>query len=523
MRELRLLLYLQRVNALRRNEIRHTRDSRQRRRLIWMLVLYIVLALTGLAYAVGISWGVYAAGLAALLPGMAVTMSAAAALMVTVIRAQGLLFDAQGWERLAALPIRHSTVVWARLLDLYLTALGMSVLIMLPAAVFYALAQGAAALPLWLLLWLLAPLLPLGLGLGIAALLAVAARRFRQRHLLVALLALPLTGWLMLALYTSPLSAAGGDAAMLDMMRSAGGAMSTAYPPANWAALAVQGSPGHLLLLTCVSLGAAALAAAILLRWTPGHTGRQAAAQAHGHAGRPLPPLWALVRKEWRRMLASPLYLMNTGMAVWLAPVMLLLLPLVKPDAAALLRDMPRVMAPLIRFLPLIACFFAGMSVPSAISLSMEGKSAWLMCTAPVSAGTLLGSKALFSFLFCLMPAALGGGLLAWHMQPGWAAALACVLLPVALCALLSVWGLALDLRFARYDWESEQQIVKSSAQTGLGLLSGFVLMALMGLVLWLMPAQWAAQTAWALALLLALAAAWLMRRLSRRRVYQVQ
>ena len=39
MRELRLLLRLQRVNALRRAEIRHTRDRRQRLRLLWMLVL----------------------------------------------------------------------------------------------------------------------------------------------------------------------------------------------------------------------------------------------------------------------------------------------------------------------------------------------------------------------------------------------------------------------------------------------------------------------------------------------------
>lgn len=222
-------------------------------------------------------------------------------------------------------------------------------------------------------------------------------------------------------------------------------------------------------------------------------------------------------------MLASPLYLMNTGMALWLAPAMLLLLPLVKPDAVALLRGMPQVMAPLMRFLPLAACAFAGMSVPSAISLSMEGKNAWLMCTAPVSTGTLLGAKALFSFLFSLVPALLGAGLMAWHLRPGWATTLATLLLPVGLCAFLSVWGLVLDLRFARYDWESEQQIVKSSAQMGFGLLSGFVLMALMGAALWLAPARWAAQVAWALALVLMMAAAVLMRGLASRRVYQIE
>ena len=85
------------------------------------------------------------------------------------------------------------------------------------------------------------------------------------------------------------------------------------------------------------------------------------------------------------------------------------------------------------------------------------------------------------------------------------------------------MWGLVLDLRFARYDWESEQQIVKSSAQTGFGLLSGFVLMALMGVALWLAPARWAAQVAWALALVLMMAAAVLMRGLASRRVYQIE
>ena len=460
MRELRLLLYLQRVNALRLNEIRHTHDRRQRRRLIWMLALYAVLAVIGLVYTAGFSWAVYQAGYTGMLPGMAVTLGAAVTLLSTVIRAQGLLFDAQGWERLAPLPIRHSTVVWARLLDLYLSNLGFSALAMLPAMVFYLLAQGISPLPLWLMVWLLMPMIPLCAGLGIAALMALLSRRFRRRYLAVALLMLPLMGWLMLTLYTAPMSA-GNDAAMLDMAHTAGAALSSAYPPANWAARAVQGGMASLTLLGGVSLGAAAIAAALLLRWPPTRTGRQISTPAPGRANRPLPPLWALVRKEWRRILASPLYLMNTGMPLWLAPVMLLLLPLVKPDAVSMLRAMPQVIAPLTRFLPLAACVFAGMSVPSAISLSMEGKNAWLMCTAPVSTGTLLGAKALFSFLFCLPPALLGAGLMVWHLRPGWAAGLAALLLPAALCAFLSVWGLALDLRFARYDWESEQQIVK--------------------------------------------------------------
>lgn len=521
MRELRLLLRLQRVNALRRNEIRHTSDRRQRRRLLWMLVLYVVLAAMGLFYATAISWGIYTAGLAAMLPSMAITLAAAATVMGTVIRAQGLLFDARGWEHLAPLPIHHSTVVWARLLDLYGSALGFCLMVMLPATVFYSMAEGLAALPVWLAIWLFTPLIPLGLGLVIAAGMAVLARRFRQRHLLVALLVLPVTAWLMLTLYTSPM--AGGEAAMADMMRAAGGTLSAAYPPANWAGQAVRGSLTHLALYVGVSLLIGGLAAAVLLRWSPATAKDGDAAQPHGMASRPRSPLWALVRKEWRRMLASPLYLMNTGMALWLAPAMLLLLPLVKPDAVALLRGMPQVMAPLMRFLPLAACAFAGMSVPSAISLSMEGKNAWLMCTAPVSTGTLLGAKALFSFLFSLVPALLGAGLMAWHLRPGWATTLATLLLPVGLCAFLSVWGLVLDLRFARYDWESEQQIVKSSAQMGFGLLSGFVLMALMGAALWLAPARWAAQVAWALALVLMMAAAVLMRGLASRRVYQIE
>ncbi|NLW77795.1 MAG: hypothetical protein GXY32_00045, partial [Ruminococcaceae bacterium] len=169
MRELRLLLRLQRVNALRRNEIRHTRDRRQRLRLLWMLVLYVVLAAMGLFYATAISWGIYTAGLAAMLPGMAITLAAAATVMGTVIRAQGLLFDARGWEHLAPLPIHHSTVVWARLLDLYGSALGFCLMVMLPATVFYSMAEGLAALPVWLAIWLFTPLIPLGLGLVIAA------------------------------------------------------------------------------------------------------------------------------------------------------------------------------------------------------------------------------------------------------------------------------------------------------------------------------------------------------------------
>lgn len=527
MADLRLLLRLERMNLFRINEIRFTQDKKQKRRLVLMLFLYVVLALMGLAYASLLMWGLYEGGLARLLPALSVLLGAMLSLTVSVIRAQGLFFSPQGYERLAALPLKNSSIIFSRLIGVYVSALSVSAAAFLPACVFYLLSFGFSlekAL-LWLLMLLLTPLPAMSAGLLLAVVPALLLHRLKNRSLLSALITVPLISYLMLRLYSLPMQKMDG-AALLGMI--GGGiesSLSGFYPPARLAPGLIAGDAGSLLSFAAFSLLPLALVSLALIKFyapLQALLGKVHLRRAKARALRAKSPLLALTLKEARRMAASPLYLINTGVGLWMTPMALLFLPAVNPGLLGTALSLPAVREAVSRYLPLAACAFSAIALPATVSISMEGKSAWLMCTAPVSTGVLLGAKALFSLLFCLPPILLTAALLALHLRLSAALFLLCLLLPLSLCAACTAIGLSLDRRFVRYDWENEQQIIKNSAQTGLGLLAALILLALMYACFRFIPEGLILPAGFGLCALLALLALALLRRLFKTPVYQI-
>lgn len=493
MRELRLLLRLRLLNLLRLNERRHTKDKKQRRRLTGMLVAYALVAPVMLLYASFLFYGLYAAGMSAGLPAIGAMLGGALALLVTVTRAQGILFDVGGWELLGALPFSRGQLALSKLLDLYAGALVASLAAMAPAGVFYLLGQGFGVLPLarLALITVLSPLLPVCLGIVLSALAAGVTGRFRHRHLLSGVVLLAALSLMMAALYTTPYQ----DMTTQDMVTAAANVtalMTRGWPPAAFAQRAAQGAALDMLLYALMGLvPMAALFAALrahypALRQFFGKTARGRARARQPGAKR---PVMALTIKEVRRVISSPLYLFNTVLMAWLAPTVLALIGLMQPDLFGGIAALPEA-APLVKpLLPVAAALFAVAGNTTALSLSMEGKSAWLMATCPVKPRAVYFGKVLASFLLCAPSAALTALALGWLFKPGAATVLSCLVFSPTICALGAVIGLRIDCRFARYDWESERQIVKNSAQTLMMVAAQFVVLLAFGGAAWALRA----------------------------------
>ena len=236
MNKLRLLLRLQRVNTFRLNEIRFTRDKKQKRRLIMMLVLYPVLALLGLFYSGMIAWGLDQAGLSPLLPAFALLLSTGACLMLSVIRSPALFFNPAGWDTLLALPFPQSALIWTKLANLYFSAVSLSFIVALPHAVFYSLSLGlsfSGAL-VWLSIALFAPLLPMSLGIAVAAIPALLLQRLKNKSLVSTLLVLPFITWLILKVYTLPMDSIQNMDVVKTMVQGLEASLQSAYPPLGW-------------------------------------------------------------------------------------------------------------------------------------------------------------------------------------------------------------------------------------------------------------------------------------------------
>ena len=525
MRELRLLLKLQRINALRLNEWRHTRDKKQKRRLGGMLLAYAVMSVFGVGYSGLYAWLFYASGQHALLPGAMVTAASVVSLLATMAKVPGGLLEYREGELLFSLPVKPRSVLLARLLDLYIASLATALLVLGPAWVFWLMGAGFSwgALGRIALITLAAPLLPSGIGIALGALFSLASTRLKHKNLLLMLLSLLAMAFFFVWVYTAP---AGIDSQqqMLAAASRSGVALAAAWPPAGWAAQAAAGDGSRLALFLGTGLLAALLVYAAL---APRYQELlQRLGRVHQAAGRrgtdgPRSPLMALVRKERGRLMASPLYLMNTAMMAWLMPVVLVILQLMKPEFLGQLNSMPQLASLVEPFLPLAAAGFVGMSATTTVSLSMEGKNAWLMATAPVPPRTVCLSKLLLS-LFNAWPASLlASALLVAALRPAWPAAAATFLLPLSVALFAGVLGLVADRRHARYDWDREQQIVKNSVQTLLAVGGFFTLMLALAAALWF-SGPWAPWAAMGLSALLAALSVLVFYRLGRRPIFLI-
>ena len=123
-----------------------------------------------------------------------------------------------------------------------------------------------------------------------------------------------------------------------------------------------------------------------------------------------------------------------------------------------------------------LAVLFIGMSCPSASALSMEGKSRGILFSMPVSARTIFFAKALPTFVLNLAGGAFVSIVFcakigaAWD---GWLALLGTCLVFSAFTAISGIW---LNYKNPKYEWTTEQEVVKNSMPVWLAVLGSFVL-----------------------------------------------
>ncbi len=171
----------------------------------------------------------------------------------------------------------------------------------------------------------------------------------------------------------------------------------------------------------------------------------------------------ALVQKQWRHFLGSPVYLTNMGIGVILAAAMAV--------AGVIFRD--RITAPMQSAFPgiqevyapiicAILSFAASTICVSAPSISLEGKTIWILKAMPISGREILLGKLKFHCLVATPVTVLAGLVLGIAYGCG-AASLLCAAVPGLFTVLLGLLGLICDLNWTRLDWISEAYPCKQS------------------------------------------------------------
>ncbi len=412
------------------------------------------------------------AGLGWLYFALAGLLATVMAVVMGLFLAQSQLFEAKDNEMLLALPVPVFKIVFSRMVPLYLQNFLVESLALVPAAAVYHMRFGLSGLQAaeFSLLLLLLPLLGLALTCVLGWLTAVFSARIRWKNFATTVLSLALLGaylafylkineWLQMLLANS---AAVGD-----------GVRGALYP-LYLLGKGLDGDPAAFLLFSGMTLLLFGLAYwAVSKSFWRIAAGRSAARTAYrGKSMKARPAGLALLEKELRRFLKTPIYLLNCG----LGAVFLLIIA-----GAALFRgkELPAWAEGLPLpggSLPILGCGFvsavASMDLVTASSISLESRSLELLRSLPVSGRQVLGVKLGFHMLVTTPAALLCGLATAWALDSSPAVTLFSAVLPVLFVLLSGELGLLFNLRFPYLDWNTETAAVKQSPAVALALFS---------------------------------------------------
>lgn len=189
----------------------------------------------------------------------------------------------------------------------------------------------------------------------------------------------------------------------------------------------------------------------------------------------------ALLAREFDHFLSSPNYMLNCGLGILLLPICGVLLLWRGGTVISVFREVLGERAACIPVLLCAAvCMLASMNDMAAPSVSLEGKSLWLMQSLPVTPWQVLRSKLWMQLLLTGIPMLLCTVCIAF-IYPYTSLEMALTLLVLLSYVLFSaLFGLFLGLKLPNLNWTSEITPIKQSACVMIALFGGFAYAALL-------------------------------------------
>ena len=404
-------------------------------------------------------------------------------LFTTIYKVNGTLFGFGDYDMQMALPIKTSTLITSRILILYglnfLFVLG----VMVPAAVAYAIiAQPAAAFyPLYIVMMLATPMLPIIIATVIGTLIAAAASRFKRKNgmnviLTVAAFMVFMIVWL--GFWTNS-----GDIIInfADIGGTINGVLMSIYPLIGLFGNAVaQFDMLSFLLFLLISFGAFAVFVAIIAklfqRINTSITTTRAAANYKMTQLKTAPPKKALYKREMKRYLSSSRYVLNTAVGPLLLIVFAIILMVSGTEGFGVYSDIPQFATLIAIAAPMGIAFFLVIATPSASAISLEGKNLWIVRSLPVDTRLVLKAKINVTMTLYYPSVIICGTLFNIAIKPEPLVAIGMYLIPLAYSYFAALFGLKCNLDSPNFDWTNEVTVVKQSKPVLITMLVGMVL-----------------------------------------------
>lgn len=476
------LTKLQLISTFGLNKALHTRDTKERRKLLLLSITILLGVLMIAVFSFGYSYAMATAfeqiGRLDLLLAIMMAVTSVVGFFTTVYKAGGVLFSYKDYDLLMSLPVKTSHVVASRVLQLYVLNLFFTVMVMLPAGAVYALKVHPEAYYylLFVPLMLCIPLIPIIAATVIGALISWFSSWFRASRMI----SLVLTLMFVVALILGSFTLDGSEPELADLGTGLADSIFKLYPLTELYVDAVSAyrMDAFLLFILLSVLAFVVFCTVLGTRYKAIHTGLTTSRAGGKYTMQPLKAstaFQALYRKELRRYFSSSNYVLNTGIGMVLLLIMSISLLFTSPEQLGQLADIPQLQKYLNTLAPLFVSLFVALSCTTSSSISLEGNNLWILRSSPVPKHIILLSKVAVNLTITVPITVVSCVLLMISLGTGWADSLLLLAIPVIYACYTALMGIIVNLKLPKLEWTNEVQVVKQSAAVLVAMLLGFI------------------------------------------------
>ena len=483
MKQVLPLIRLQLLEFFPFSAVKNTSDEaarkRARRKLTSTFVTFLACVYMSGVYSMGMLKGGLDGTNYTLAPALMIVAGSVLGAITTMTKAGAVMFSSASLDPLLSLPLSRRTVVLSRVFSLYFEELLINAGMLLTAGVCVEIVirdLPGTFWPVLILMVFLSPLIPMGVGGLVGLFVAMLTARMKKKSLFTTVISMAFVVGVMFLSF----NAGTMFTDMADIAASLQERVYGLYPPARLFVAALRGDLMSCLLFAAISLALAALLCLAAVKgfvFFYGAINATASSKAFRMSRQKRSGLLlTLCKKELRQKLNTPAWILNTDMGTLMAVILTAALAVTgKEPVVEVLEEVFGRGAEAGLLFGLVIAAAQCLNLTATASVSMEGKSLWLIKSLPVRADAWIRSKLLVSML----PPAVGGFLcgliltVAWRL-PAWN-------FPLILgLSLLFAWSfsvveLALGLRFARFDWENPTEVIKQSSGVFLSMIITFL------------------------------------------------
>lgn len=468
MKKYSLLLKMQLYNVFGINRMLHSHDTKEKKQffivgIAGVSVIGIFMYLSGY-----ISFTLAEIGLIEVLPTLMLVSYSLFILFLTFLKGGSCLIGLKDYDMVFSLPVSNTVVILSRLTSLYAVNLMIGIVAIAPMMIVYG-ASGNLAWETYLILFvslIIAPIIPMIVALAIGVLISCVSSHSKHSNifsLLFSVLGILLFIFAVSQMQTIQAKQVTNVSLMFMEI------INQYYLPAFLFSKAF-GYTDFSSLLSFVTLSVV-VASAFVVVISYFYKKLNTIAFSHDtqknfclEEVKVSSPLGTLYKKELKRFFSCTIYALNSSIVIILLFVASTFTLFGMQDMIVKQLETMGIISIFQTVLPLMIAMLVSINCTTSASLSLEGKSRWLMCSAPVEAKTILQSKIAVNltvvlpilwvsviFLRIVFPLSIEETVLLF-------------ITPTVYTFFIAVIGMWLNIKFPRYDWTSEYYAIKGGA-----------------------------------------------------------